>query len=129
MNESKEPTLPKDELGQHAVPVVWRGVLRDVVGRLVAGDYSLTKPVDSVAPVSPAIAEQMREYVADYGATLVELPDDWWASSVAQWYGDHWEVLVDLWTAEEGRSDLVLFCSVRENASGYLTALESIHVP
>jgi hypothetical protein len=36
---------------------------------------------------------------------------------------------VDLWTAEEGRSDLVLFCNVRENGSGFLTAIESIHVP
>jgi hypothetical protein len=129
MNESRQSTPEKDEQQQHSVPVVWRGTLRDIVGRLAAGDYGLTKSVDGVAPVSAATAEQMRQYVADYGTTLVELPEDSWTTSVAQWYGSHWDVLVDLWTAEEGRSDLVLFCNVRENGAGYLVALESIHVP
>jgi hypothetical protein len=85
--------------------------------------------VDGVAPVPSATADQMRRYVADYGATLVELPEESWETSVSQWYGSHWDVLVDLWTKEEGRSDLVLFCNVRESAAGYLITLESIHVP
>jgi hypothetical protein len=55
-----------------------------------------------------ATAEQIRRYLADYGCTLVELPEDTWQTSVSQWMETHWEVLVDLWTAEEGRSDLVL---------------------
>ena len=129
MSETSPPALEKDEHAQQPVPGVWRAVLRDVVRRLAAGDYGLTPPLDGVAPVSPETAKQMREYVVEYGATLVELPEDSWATSVAQWYGTQWNVIVDLWTAEEGRSDLVLFCSVREAGTGYVISLDSIHVP
>jgi hypothetical protein len=129
MSDINRPAPEKDERSQHPVAGAWRAPLREVVQRLVAGDYGLTSPVDGVAPVSSATAEQMRRYVADYAATLVELPDDCWDTSVAQWYGTHWELLVDLWTTEEGRSDLVLSCNVRESGAGYLITLESIHVP
>ena len=129
MSEPDQPACTKDEHAQQPVPGVWRALLRDIVHRLVTGDYGLTHPLKGVAPVSPETAEQMREYVVDYGATLIELPDEAWVTSVAQWYGTHWGVLVDLWTAEEGRSDLVLFCNVREAGTGYLISLESIHVP
>src|SRR5687767_2855943 len=110
MPEGSLPSPEKDEHAQQPVPGVWRAPLREVVRRIAAADYGLMTPVEGVAPVSPRTADQMREYVSDYGATLVELPEDSWVSSVAQWYGAHWDVLVDLWTAEEGRSDLVLFC-------------------
>jgi hypothetical protein len=71
-----------------------------------------------VAPVSAETAKQIREYLEDYGATLVALDPDTWESSVSLWMGDKWEVLVDLWTEEEGRSDLVLHLYVREDGSG-----------
>ena len=129
MSEPNESSPEKDEDAQHPVPVVWRDALRIVVQRFVAGDFGLTTRVDGVAPVSSAAAEQMRRYVADYGATLVQLPDEAWKTSVSQWQGQYWDVLVDLWTKQEGRSDLVLFCNVRENDAGYLITLESIHVP
>ena len=102
------PLALKDPDAAHPIASAWRPMLREVVGRLAQGDYQLAQSVRGVEPVSASTAEQIRNYIAEYGATLVELPDDTWRTSVAQWMGTHWEILVDLWTAEEGRSDLVL---------------------
>lgn len=71
----------------------------------------------------------MRAYVTDYGATLVELPDESWETSASQWMAGHWEVLVDLWTAEEGRSDLVLDARVFERGAGFEIELHLLYVP
>jgi hypothetical protein len=38
-------------------------------------------------------------------------------------------VLVDLWTAEEGPSDLVLGVRVREQAGAYSYRVELVYVP
>ena len=105
-------------------------MFREVVRRLVAGDYSsLADGVPGVEPLSAAAAEQIRDYLTEYPATLVELPDDTWRTSVAQWMETHWEVLVDLWTAEEGRSDLVLGGTVVETSTGPRFTVDMVYVP
>jgi hypothetical protein len=67
-------------------------MLKAVVRQFVVGDYGLAKAVRGVDPVSPATAEHIRQYIAGYGATLVDLPDDTWQSSVAQWMETHWDL-------------------------------------
>jgi hypothetical protein len=104
-------------------------MLRAVVRSLVDGDYSLRKGVAGVEPVSLATAEHMRAYLVDYGATLVELPGETWKTSVAQWMGTRWDILVDLWTAEEGRSDLVLEGWVEETDAGPRLTIHMVYVP
>ena len=91
------PPAIKDPDAQHAIAGAWRPILRDVVRRFVAGDYGLARGVPGVEPVSAASAEQIHDYLSEYGATLVELPDDTWQTSVAQWMEGHWDILVDLW--------------------------------
>ncbi len=76
-----------------------------------------------------AVADQILAYVTDYGETLAELPDDTWQSSVSQWMGTHWDILVDLWTVESGKSDLVLSGRVFESNGGYRFEIDSLHVP
>lgn len=71
----------------------------------------------------------MRTYIATFGESLVGVPDESWSSSVAQWMGTYWEVLVDLWTQESGRSDLVLSLSVYEAEGGFRFEIGSLHVP
>lgn len=68
-------------------------------------------------------------YFADYGETLIELPDDAWNTSVSQWMGDHWQVLVDLWTVELGASDVVMNVRVFEIDGGFRAEIDSVHVP
>jgi len=43
--------------------------------------------------------------------------------------GGYWDALVDLFTEEEGRSDLVLSLHVREGGGEYLFEVMSVHVP
>ena len=119
----------KDLEAAHLIADAWRPMLREVVQHLALGDYFLGSRVVGVTPVAASVAEQMRHSIADYGATLTDLPDDTWQSSVAQWMGTHWEIVVDLWTAEEGRSDLVLAGNVVETSTGPLLTVHAVYVP
>jgi len=85
--------------------------------------------VPKVAPVSDDTAAHIRDYVQDYGATLAALPEAPWETSVCMWAGNHWNVVVDLWTEEEGRSDLVLQLRVRENRVGEIVEVHMVYVP
>ena len=111
------------------VPPAWRPTLREVVRALVEGDYSVTRGIPFVAPVGELSAEQMRTYVASYGETLVELPDESWDTSLAQWAGTRWDVFVDLWTRESGPSDLVLHVNVVEAELGFRFELHALYIP
>jgi hypothetical protein len=95
----------------------------------VRGDYALAAGIGSVARVSKTSASQIRAYIAEYGETLVELPDATWRTSVAQWMGSFWEMLVDLWTAESGASDMVLHTQVFEARDGFRIKVHAVYVP
>jgi len=41
----------------------------------------------------------------------------------------YWDVVVDLWTAESGCSDLALFVRVFEEKDGFRMEIHSVHVP
>lgn len=128
--QKNEPVTPiKDEEQEHPIPLVWRSTFKEIVNAFAEGDYRLVHGVAGVDPVSAEQAKQIQDCLVDYGATLIELPDDTWKTSVAQWYDPHWDFLVDLWTAEEGPSDLVLSGSVRETTDGYHFALRLVYVP
>lgn len=119
----------KDEDAAHPVASAWRATLGDIVRAFVANDYALRRRPNSVAPVSSADADQIREYIADYGETLIELPDDTWNTSVSQWMGEHWDVFVDLWTVESGASDMVLSVRVFEVEVGFRVEVGLVYVP
>lgn len=119
----------KDEEAQHPIPTAWRPVFSEIVKAFVRGDYRLTTGIPGVGPVSAKTAKQIKEYVEDYGETLVELPEKTWSSSICMWAGRSWDVLIDLWTAGEGRSDLVLSARVSETKSGLVINIEMVYVP
>ena len=123
------PPAVKDEDATHPISGAWRPMLCEVVRSFVGGDYGLNKSVSGVEPISAKTAEHIRAYIADYGATLVDLSDGTWQTSVAQWYGTYWDVLVDLWTAEEGRSDLVLQGRIVDSESGPRFTIHMVYVP
>ena len=129
MSSSTEVVAVKDGTQQRPVPTAWRPVFREIVDAFVARDYGLTGSVPGVEPVSTDKASQIREYVDGYGATLAGLSDETWESSVCIWYGTHWDALIDLWTEEEGRSDLVLHAKVSESGSGFSFSVYMVYVP
>jgi hypothetical protein len=113
-------------------------VLSAVVDRLVAGDYEGLKR-DGIHPFSESdLGLWIREYGHAPGsdeprrATLVPLPDEAW--EVAEVVFDDpgpprvWGFIVDLWTAEEGRSDLSMEGAVTETTTGLAVVISNIHV-
>ena len=111
------------------VPTKWRPVFQEIGLALSEGDFALARGIEGVKPVSRDLAEYFADNVAAYGATLMPLPDDTWQSSIYARDGGFWQVLVDLFTLEEGRSDLVLFTRVFERGDAYEFEPWSIHVP
>lgn len=101
--------------------------MRAIVNAIAEADYRVSVP--SVLPVDDSTSEHIGAYIAEYGETLIELPDSTWDTSQAQWMGTHWEVIVDLATRENGRSDLVLHLRVFETQNGFEFAIDSVHVP
>ena len=120
--------VAKDE-EEGPVPEIWRATFEAIVWQFVRGNYAIHGKVIAVAPVSSATAEQISTYIQDYVATLVPLPEKAWTTSVSIWYGNHWSVLVDLFTEEEGASDLVLSANVTELPSGYQFKINTVYVP
>ena len=116
---------------EHPIPTAWRNTLRAIVAQIVAGDYELAG-LDGVQPLAQDEGiDLLRDQVTRYGdVTLIELPDATWQTSVAMWGGsDYWDLLVDLHTLEEGRSDLVLKLRVTEIQAGFSYAVDMIYVP
>jgi hypothetical protein len=130
MQEASRVQEPiKDPGASHPIPSTWRPALREIVKAFARGDHALAGGIPSVAPVPSAKADQIGKYVRNYGETLAELPDEAWETSVSQWMGTHWEVLIDLWTVESGQSDMVLSARVFEEEEGFRFEIESVHVP
>ena len=127
--ENLEVPVTKDAHNEGPIPSAWRPVLKSIVDAFVRGDYGLKDGLPGVAPISEETAAQVREYIEDYGAKLIELPPQSWDTSVCIWMGDRWDALVDLWTEDEGRSDLVLQVDVSEADSGYVVAIFMVYVP
>ena len=118
----------KDESRELPVPTRWRPVFASIVSAFAEHDY-LLNGIPDVVPLSDDTVTQVREYVQDYGEQLIALPEQTWESSVCLWTGSHWEVIIDLWTQAEGRSDLVLGATVRESDPGYSFAVNLVYVP
>ena len=129
MTGSNHPPVLKDLDRSHPVPGAWRLPLSEIVHAFVVGDYALSAGVVGVEPVNDKTASQIRSCISEYGATLTELPDETWRTSVVQWYGEHWDFLVDLWTLQEGHSDLVLSGRVVEIGDGYSFEVHLVYVP
>jgi hypothetical protein len=127
--DNAEIPVRKDAEREGPIPSAWRPVLSRIVEALADHDYCLNVSVAGVAPVSAKTAEQIRCYIQNYGATLTALPDEVWNTSVCIWMGDHWDALIDLWTDEEGSSDLVLQVRISESDGAYVVDLHMVYVP
>ena len=128
-NEASEVMAVKDEDAERPIPSAWRSVIREIVGAFVRHDYYLGAGISSVAQMSAETTTQIRKYIQEYGATLIDLPDETWNSSVCIWMGTRWDALIDLWTVSEGRSDLVLSLHVTEADDGFLLHIYMVYVP
>lgn len=127
--EQTEVPVSKNSGSEGPIPSAWRPILKNIVDAFVRHDYCLAEGVIGVAPVPEKTATQIRNYIQDYGAKLVALPQASWDTSVCIWMEDHWDALIDLWTVEEGSSDLVLQVHVSEVDSEHVMTVYMVYVP
>ncbi len=99
-----------------------------LVSDLVHGRYGDISRDGRVGRLTEA---QLRDAVGEYGRTLVELPEEAWQFSeeYPQVHSPNEVAIdVDLWTAEEGRSDLTLSLSAVKSGGTWTVSIDSLHV-
>jgi hypothetical protein len=119
------------------IPASLRPALAHVVDRLVVGDFEGLKR-DGIDPHPDT---DLGLWIREYGspgnglpghATLTSLPEEAWqyAEIVFEEAGPprRWGVVVDLWTVEEGRSDLTMEPDVIDAPEGLQVRISDIHV-
>ena len=126
MNEIK---VEKNEENKLPIPHIWRSSFKEIVKAFVKGDYSLSSEIKNVNSISDETTVQIKEYIEDYGEELIELPNETWESSVYISYGNYWNVLIDLFTKEEGLSDMVISAEIREKNEEYEIEVKQVYVP
>ena len=124
------PTIPilEDEDREWPIPSEWRPTLRTIANALKDGNYSL-RGLGRVEQLDDDTAAAIADNIRAYGETLCELPDASWDTSVCQWQVEYWELLVDLFTIESGRSDLVAHIKVFEDDQGFTFKVHLVYVP
>ena len=120
--------VTKDEDKELPIPVEWRKTLYKVVECLVKNDYQFISKIPLVSKLPETTLIQIKSYIEDYGEELISLPEDAWDSSVYVWQRGYWDVLVDLWTRNEGHSDLVLSVRVYEERESYRFEVQMVCV-
>jgi hypothetical protein len=119
----------KDENNQSLIPTAWRETFVEIVEGLKVGDFDLVRHVRGVRPISVEDAARITGNIKCYGARLASLPVETWQTSTCQWMIGYWDALIDLYTVEEGASDLALAVRVYEEGSDYAFEISSVHVP
>jgi len=103
--------------------------IQDLLDRLIRGDYAAAEALTGGNRLSAA---EIEGAIAEYGRRLVAPPADSSPRSVIDIEGsepEQWSVYVDLWTAEEGRSDLTLELTLTESSrETYGVQIDNIHV-
>lgn len=73
MNEIK---VEKNEENELPIPRIWRTSFEAIIKAFVNKDYKLSSEIKNVNPISNEVAEQIKEYIEDYGEELIELPNE-----------------------------------------------------
>jgi len=120
--------VTKNEAHAEPVPSAWRQTFVQMVDALRERNTQL-RGLAHVEPVDDATAGIIARQIEDYGGIIARLPEQTWDTSVSQWQGTYWEVLVDLFTVEDGLSDLVLHVMVEEDGNAFSFKPHLVYVP
>lgn len=120
--------LEKNYTVQKPIPTIWRRTLVEIVEAIRLNDYELLDSTSQVRKLASSDANRIKKNINDYGCHLATLPENAWQNSICQWMIDYWDVLVDLYTVEEGESDLSLFIRVFEKGDAFEFEIMSVHV-
>lgn len=127
--DNKLIEVVKDLENQQPIPSVWRESISMLVDEFVSKNYNPRKPIQGILTLPSEASDQIENCIEDYGEKLIALPVEAWETSVCMWMNGYWELLIDLWSESEGRSDLVLSAKVTENSDKYLIEVGMVYVP
>jgi len=103
--------------------------VRSVVDLLVAAKY---EDIERATSETRLTAVDIARVIQEYGRVLIAPPDDAYEDldvvQVQNVSPARWSVRMNLWTAEEGRSDLSLELTIVEGPDGHAIELDDIHV-
>ncbi|MEM6932475.1 MAG: hypothetical protein AAF526_02705 [Pseudomonadota bacterium] len=119
----------KDPEIEQPIPVEWRSVIAGIVEDLRHRRAVQREGPDSQIICDHSTLENLYENIEAYGDRLTNLAEEAWRTSCMRWMEDHWHLLVDLCTVNEGVSDLVLFVELREEKGAKQWTVISVHVP
>ncbi len=104
-------------------------LIRKIVGLLVAGHY---REVVRLAPLSRLNDQSISRAIGEYGRTLIIPPDSAFEHldivRVKDASPERYSVRMNLWTVEEGQSDLSIELTVVERAGECSLHVDDIHV-
>lgn len=121
------PTKVTVEMNESATQI--RAIVRTIVSALVKGRYF---DIEDLTHGMRLSAAELQEAVTTYGRTLVMPPDELFArldiirtdsSDPPTWF-----VVCEMWTKEEGRSDLSLELTIFETPEGFRAEVDNLHV-
>jgi len=110
------------------LPEAFRAPIRRLATDLARGD--LGRLVED-GRCGVMTEDQMRHAIKSYGRTLASLPDEAFDRAQVRPLEDEekaWEVILPLWTVEEGESDLSLVASVMMMEGNVWVELYDLHV-
>ncbi|WP_296283481.1 hypothetical protein [uncultured Acinetobacter sp.] len=120
--------VPYDSEFQSPIPNIWRDKIVQIVEAFKNKDFARLNTIPNVEFIDIEYAAEIAENIDDYGAHLISLPEESWNSSVCVYQGEYeeswdssvclyqgeykknhfWNATVDLFTEEEGCSDLII---------------------
>lgn len=125
-----EVPVPYDPEFQSPIPTIWRDTIILIVDAFKDKDFAGLNTITNVELIDLEYASELAEYIVDYGAHLISLSKDTWNTSVCLYMEDEfWKAIIDLFTAEEGRSDLILDLHIFKKQNQFEFQINGIYVP
>ena len=122
--------VPYDSEFQSPIPSIWRDCIIQIVEAFKDKDFGRLNTLPSVQCIDLAYASEIAENIDAYGAHLMSLAEEAWHTSVCLYMeSESWQAIIDLFTVEEGRSDLILDLFIVKKENQFIFQINNIYVP
>ena len=122
--------VPYDSEFQSPIPSLWRDCIIQSVEAFKDKDFGRLNTLPSVQCIDLAYASEIAENIDAYGAHLISLAEESWHTSVCIYMeNESWKAIIDLFTVEEGRSDLIIDLFIFKKENQFIFQINNIYVP
>ncbi|CAD9196341.1 DUF7668 domain-containing protein [Acinetobacter bohemicus] len=122
--------VPYDAEFQSPIPSIWRDCIIQIIEAFKDKDLARLNTLPYVQSIDLAYAAEIAENIDAYGAHLMSLAEEAWHTSVCLYMeSESWQAIIDLFTVEEGRSDLILDLFIVKKENQFIFQINNIYVP